>query len=438
MPASEIAQHPSVTPASVRKLLLSLGAAMVAGGAPVYDVEEALRRVAWKLGHQKAQVSATPTSVLVSLVPGEPAALQVVPPPLRLDQSAVVNDIRRRILSGEFGVGLALARLSQVRALTPRFGTWGSYVGNMAVSVGICLIVQPALLNVAIVAGLSLVVTLLLGLSGRFPLLGTLLQTVAAFVVSLVVLWAASHGWIDGTLRTIICPIAVLMPGATLATGIAELAGGMMISGTSRLVYGGTQLLLATLGVVVAAMALGLPFSALTNVRATELGWWVAPVGLAAISCGLVLAESLPLRLMPWALTILVATFTAQNLGQLYTHAAPAGTFLGAMVAAYGASAAEATRPNVPRLVVFLPSFWLLVPGTLGLIGITQLGTSQAGMSAVINVINIVVTIALGLLVGTALARPLYRLARLYRRRHATGADVGTPVDVPATPDDLS
>ena len=58
--------------------------------------------------------------------------------------------------------------------------------------------------------------------------------------------------------------------------------------------------------------------------------------------------------------------------------------------------------------MVFLPSFWLLVPGSLGLIGTTQLATDTGdGFATASGAIAVIVAIALGVLVGSAVGRAL-------------------------------
>jgi uncharacterized membrane protein YjjB (DUF3815 family) len=56
-------------------------------------------------------------------------------------------------------------------------------------------------------------------------------------------------------------------------------------------------------------------------------------------------------------------------------------------------------------MVTFLPAFWLLVPGAAGLIGVTEMvGTnSPLGPEDFTAAIGTVLTIALGILIGTAL-----------------------------------
>jgi uncharacterized membrane protein YjjB (DUF3815 family) len=57
--------------------------------------------------------------------------------------------------------------------------------------------------------------------------------------------------------------------------------------------------------------------------------------------------------------------------------------------------------------VTFLPGFWLLVPGAAGLIGVTELlGVNpQLGTQAIVDALVTVMTIALGVLIGTAAYR---------------------------------
>ena len=397
---------------AARRVLATLGTEMVSAGLTVTDVELELRRLAARLGHRQLQVCATPTDITLSLAPGEPATIQRMAGPLRLDQSLVVREVRHSLLDGSIAVPEGLERIRRVRSLPLRYGRRGIYLGNMMVAAGICLIMQPGGVNVALAALCSLLVSFLIRVSARQALLSALLPSVAACCVSLAVLGAWHAGVLDGPLRTLICPIAVLLPGALLSTGIAELATGSMISGTSRFLYGIVQLLLFALGVVAAAMVLQVPTSALTNTRVDELSPLAPAVGLALIAVGIMLSEGVPLRLFGWTAAVLVCTFAAQRWGQAHTDSLPLGAFGGATVASFLSTGIEATRRNVPRLVMFLPSFWLLVPGTLGLMGITTVGAGTGTAEPVIGVLTLVTSIALGLLVGSALALPLNRITR--------------------------
>jgi uncharacterized membrane protein YjjB (DUF3815 family) len=130
-------------------------------------------------------------------------------------------------------------------------------------------------------------------------------------------------------------------------------------------------------------------------------------VGLILIIIGIGVLESPPVRLLPWITVVLVLAFAAQSFGQ-HVGGAALGSFLGAVAATLGASLVETVRPNLPRLVVFLPAFWLLVPGSLGLLSTTALVTNPGGGGAnAVGVVTVVCAIAVGLLVGAAAARSL-------------------------------
>jgi uncharacterized membrane protein YjjB (DUF3815 family) len=63
--------------------------------------------------------------------------------------------------------------------------------------------------------------------------------------------------------------------------------------------------------------------------------------------------------------------------------------------------------------VIFMPAFWLLVPGSLGLLSVTQLAINPGQTTTTgIDVVAVVTAIALGLLVGSAVARSVRTLLR--------------------------
>ena len=57
----------------------------------------------------------------------------------------------------------------------------------------------------------------------------------------------------------------------------------------------------------------------------------------------------------------------------------------------------------------FLPAFWLLVPGAIGLIGIAEIvgDNTEAGTENVATALAAIPAVALGILVGTMVVRAL-------------------------------
>lgn len=412
-------ETPAVGPShlQVRRLLVHLGAAMVATGQPVSDIEDEVLEVAARVGFPDSQIAAGPTGVTVTLGSGEPATFEAVQGSLRLDQAAEVRTIRYRLVEGSLSLDQAVDQLLALSSRPPRYPTWLANLGWVAIAAGIAFILQPGWPNVAFsVLGGAVVVTLV-RLSQRVRLVSTLLPTLAAFGVACLVFAGAQAGLLDGPLRTLLPPLAVLLPGALIVTAMSELATGDMVAGASRLIFGAVQLLLFTLGILAAARLFEVPPDQLTNVRVDSIGWWSTPLGLVLITVGIGLLESPSIRLLPWIAVVLVLAFTAQSLGQALSGPV-LGSFLGALAASLGAFGVEGLRPRLPRLVVFLPSFWLLVPGSLGLLSTTQLAVSS-GRSAetLTGVLGVVSAIALGLLVGSAVAQSVRDAVRRARRR---------------------
>jgi uncharacterized membrane protein YjjP (DUF1212 family) len=392
---------------SRRRCLLLLGAAALAGGRPVDEVEAELRRMGVALGVPEVQCACTPTGLFVALGSDSSAGFHAVGPPLRFDQAGAVQRLVGRVLDGTLDPDGAVAELQAILAAPPLVPRWAAAAGLVPVAAGIGLILQPSGANILAAVLCSLIVAGLIELAARSTLATTLLPVVAAFTVGCAIFLAAQADWLDGPLRTLLAPLAVLLPGALIVTGMSELAAGAMVAGTSRLVFGTVQLLLFTFGLLAAVRVVGVSAEDLSNVRIHDLGWWAPWLGLLLLGVGVCLNLSAPRAMLPWMLALLALTFLAQTGGQ-QAYGAPVGGFAGGLVAALGAAIVQRLPGGPPSLVVFLPSFWLLVPGSLGLIGTTQLAADTGdGFATATGAIGVIVAIALGVLVGSAVGRTL-------------------------------
>ena len=396
-----------------RRLLAWLGAGLLAGGMPTHEVEDDVQEVARGLGHPAAQVGCLPTGVTVTLAPGTPSTVERVEGGLRLDQLVDVARLAAGLRQGSLTPELALDRLATLRATPHRYAVAGLFAGGILSGVGIALVLAPAWPSVLFAALLAPVTVALLLVAGRSRTLRTLMPLVAAFVTALAGFTAASAGWVDAPLWTLVAPIAVILPGATIVTGLTELAAGAMVAGTARLAHGTIQMLLFALGVGAAGALLRVGPELLDPQRPVELGWWAPLLGVGVVTVAISLMESLSLRLVPWLLLTALVTYLVQQLAWEGLGSRWAGAFLGAMAASLTASLVEFLRPQVPRVVAFLPSFWLLVPGSVGLISVAQVDVSaDVAVAAVANVSLVVVALSLGVAIGGSIAGPLRHAAR--------------------------
>ena len=117
---------------------------------------------------------------------------------------------------------------------------------------------------------------------------------------------------------------------------------------------------------------MGLPSAdALVDAPANQLGWWAPWLGVLLVGMGNYLHFSAPRRSLGWLCLVLYVAWIGQYLGDLAFGGYLSG-FGGALVMTPVAYLVERRPSGPPALVSFLPAFWLLVPGALGLIGVTE------------------------------------------------------------------
>lgn len=401
-----------------RRLVVYLGTAMIAASQPVHEVEEEVTRVARFLGYPDAQIGALPTGLTLSLESGDPASYERAGAPLTLDQITELNRIRRSILNGSMPLPMALTALTTLRSHSPRYGRLGTILGGTINATGVAGIMQPGVANILFVAAAGLVVMLLIDFSRNRPTMAALLPTIAAFVVGTGAFTLSSLNLLTGPMRTILPGVVVLLPGGMLVTGMAELAASQAVAGASRLVNGIMQLMLLAFGISVSAWLLQVPIADFANFRVTPYSSLFPIIGLAFMCIGIMVMDSVQWRLWPWVAGVLVATFLAQLIGQQISGSGNVGGFLGAFVASFLSLMAAKLQPSLPRMVAFQPSFWLIVPGTLGLFSTTQLGAEPSlVLTTVISIIAVMASLSMGLLFGSASFRALDNVLDAQRRR---------------------
>ena len=389
------------------RFLVMLGGALILSGEAVDVVQEKLEHIARRSGARHIDVIALPTVLLVQTGRSTGAHIElgsVTSSHLRLDQISDVYDLAGRAERGEIGPLEGLDALDAIRAEPPPFGPWARTLGLGILSAGFSLLLQPTwqgfigcfLLGIAV--GLVLLI--------RAPMLQAVLPVLVSFGVAAVVFSLAERYEGDNPIRSLIPPLVVFLPGAAITTGTMELAGGQTISGASRLVEGLVDLLLLAVGIVAAHALVDAPASELLDQPVDRLGVWTAPIALLAIVLGNHLHKCAPRRALPWIFLVLTVAFAGQSAGAAVFTAELSG-FFGALAMTPLVLLIGRRAAGPPSMVLFLPAFWMLVPGASGLIGVTSVVGAGAGLSPAdfASTMVTVVSIALGVLLGTAIVR---------------------------------
>ncbi|SNS85886.1 threonine/serine ThrE exporter family protein [Actinoplanes regularis] len=395
----------------LRQFLLYLGSALTAAGEAVNQIEEHLLKVASAYGSPNARVSVLPTYLVVALEPGEPATLEPTRQlrgGLRLDQTALVYDVLRAAERGEPTPAEGSERVLAAVRMPPRFGALTRTAGHAVLIGGICLILAPTWADILLAVLFGVVIGMLRLVGARWASAQMIMPVIAAFTVSAVTFLLAGGGWADADLRAMVAPLVTFLPGAMLTMGVVELSAYEMITGSSRLVAGTLQLLLLAFGIIGAAHVVGVPAPIAPEDVPNTIGWWAPWLGPLVVAIGNYLLHAGPRRSFGWLTLVLYAGWLGQYLGDLVLGGYLSG-FVGALVLTLVAYAVERVPGGPPALVSFLPGFWLLVPGALTLIGMTEyLGQDTVrGAEDLIGAAASMISIALGVLCG----HPLFRAA---------------------------
>lgn len=150
--------------------------------------------------------------------------------------------------------------------------------------------------------------------------------------------------------------------------------------------------------------------------------WWTALFGVLLFAIGNYLHFSAPPRTFGWVLLVLLVAYTGQVVGGALIGASVSG-FIGALAMTPVVLWIATLRHGAPSQLTFLPAFWLLVPGAAGLVGLTEAIGTTRGYEDFAEALISIMSIALGVLIGTALYRVVHQGAEEIADFH---------IDVPA------
>lgn len=404
------------------RFLVGLGEAMVDSSAPVTQISESLHRVADVNGRGSAELIVLSTALMVSVDDGGTARTAVASAgrrPLRLEQVDAVFAVVAAAESGAVHPAPGLDRLAEIRAMRPAFGPLAQVLGYVVMTVGLALVLQAGWTDLAVAALLGAAVGAVATYADRHDTAyQALVPVLCAFGVGLAVFLLARTSADVGVFAPLIAPLVTLLPGALLTTSVIELSTGQMISGAGRLAAGVMQLVLLALGIIAAAQLVGVPAESVLDVASRPLGPWAPWIGVALFGVGVVVYRCARPAALGWIVLVLYVAYAGQVIGGLFFGNALSG-FFGALLMTPVAMLV-ATRPSGPYpFVSFLPAFWLLVPGALGLVGVTQiLGENRNdGAASLVTTAGTMAGIALGVLLGLSAGAAGADALRRWRHR---------------------
>jgi uncharacterized membrane protein YjjP (DUF1212 family) len=407
------AEPPATDTGELLEFLYRLGQAYLASGEQTALVGLHLRRIASANGMRRSRVVTFSTSLFISVHDGRDERVTLAGAAeqgLRLDQIADVYTLGEAAERGELTPHEGLDRLDNLLRKPPRFGSVGIVLGHTVLTIGVALLLMPAYRNLAAAAVLGPIVGALKVFNRDRPILDAPLSVVAATLVSLIVFFAVKQGLPVDPQYALIPPLVTFLPGAMLTFGMVELAYGDMVAGSSRLITGIVELVLLAFGLTAGAVLVGYSYENLADATTEPVAApWALVAPWAAVfvfAIGVYFTFSAPRNSFWWMLLVLLLAFAAQQLAAGYFGKEISG-FFGTLVATPVGYLIQNRFKGPPSMVTFLPSFWLLVPGAMGLLAFNRLLSDSAGRGGLLYVAFALASIALGALVGASLYKGL-------------------------------
>jgi uncharacterized membrane protein YjjP (DUF1212 family) len=412
-------ESPTTDVGTLLEFMGRLGQAYIASGEQTALVEIYLRRIASASGIRNARIVAFPTAVFISLHDSTRERITLAECPteaLRLDQIGDVYALGHAAQSGAVAPREGMDQLAAIQRRPPRFGPIAAVVGHTILTAGLAMALEATPTSLAAATVLGAIVGVVKMLNRGRAVLALPLPVIAAALVSALVYLAVKWGLPVDPQYALVPPLVTFLSGAMLSLGMVELAYGDMVSGTSRLITGFVKLVLLAFGLVLGAALVGYSPDSLLDTSGQKVPVPLAPwTGVIVFAMGAYVHFSAPRKSFPWMLLVLLLAFAAQQLAARFLGCEISG-FFGTLIATPLAYLIQERFMGPPAMVTFLPSFWLLVPGSLGLLSVKRmLGDHAAGLEGLFSAVFGFASIAIGTLVGASLYKGLAELWRKQR-----------------------
>ena len=401
-------------------MLGELGAILLSSSQACNDVEETLVRLSVRYGRPDLRVFVLPTVVLIEDPRSSRMGTAFFPAgrdALRLDQTGRVEHLVRRALDEQPPPDEIVAAARAIRVEPARFGAALSLLGYTLLTIGFGLVLNPTVTALPVYLVLGVVVGTIVLLGNRAPTLSLILPVATAFAVTLLITLLVRPIVHDDVLRLVAPSLVSFLPGLTLTIAAVELTSGQVMAGASRLVYGFARLGLLAFGVFAGISVGGTPPA--PTVQPEQLGSWAPWVGIALVSVGYYFYSAAPRGSFPWILYALVVAYSAQLLGDHLLGPELSG-MVGAVIVIPAVALAGRLRTAPATAIMLTCAYWLLVPGAMGFIGLSEAASGTSGAtSTILRTFGSLMAIAIGMVIGTGLARDVSAFARGWRRTDA-------------------
>lgn len=392
-------------------LVAQVGEALNRSSYPAPQTQQVLREVCAAYGYDIA-VEVFPSYVFAVDRGSSLVELAGTGSAFRFDQIASTETLVRQLRRGAVPIDEALAQLRAIEASKPPVNLLLRIAGYVLMALGFALCFRMSLAASVAVMVISIPIAAISLWSSIKGTLASLMPVALTFVSALAIALWAIHGGTDDPVRVAVIPVLTLIPGAALTTAIIELTTGDMIAGSSRLMYAFMLLMSMAFGLALAIDLAGMTSDNLADLTSQQAPSWVLWIAAPVFGIGNVLYFCTPRQAWVWIVVFCFGTFWAN---QLLLHAMSAafagGVSLGlALLAAWALNAHLKSHPST--LVMFLPTFWLMVPGSMGFVALSgeltkDKSLSNLGGGALLSLMSMAICMMIAAVLAPIVIKPL-------------------------------
>jgi uncharacterized membrane protein YjjP (DUF1212 family) len=384
------------------EFLSAMAAALSRYGETADSLESGLQACARTLGVEVGFFS-VPTAVFAAY--GHGAAMHTVllhtrDSAIDLQALSLLDETLLDVTRGRKSAAEGLAEVRLIMASPLRFPWYmrvlASGMGAAAISVFLGGGVRE--LTAAIPVGLA--VGALSVLARRVQRLTSLVELLAGFLAAMLTL-ALGHVLPHFLLATVVLAgLVLLLPGLSITLGISELAARHLVSGSARLAGATVSLVSLGLGVAVGyAIFTKLGWVPPTGLGRETPGEWLTALAVVAVSGALlIVTDSRPRDIWVVLCAAVVAVYGARLGASLLGPSV--GVVVASLLLGLGSNL-YARLTYRPAAVPLVPGLAALVPGALGLRGISAF---LRGATGSVEILATVLVLAAGLVVGLLVA----------------------------------
>ncbi len=396
---------------AIAQMLRVIGIALLEVQVPSGVVETRLKHIAERYTTEPVSIVALPTVLIVQVGSDGHQVAASSRGTTQLDRAGKVDAITRLAAAGAISPDDAIRDINAARAARPRFGSITILIGYVLTTLGFGIVINPAWTALWAYVFLGAVVGAIVVAGGRIPTLAAIVPSLSAAVVTMLATWFVAEAAGDDLLRIIAPALVATLPGLALTIGAMELAGGAIVAGSSRLVYGIVQLMLLAFGVVIGLAIAG--EAAHYETAADRMGPLSFYVAIVVIGVGLYLYLSAPRGSLAWITASVAVALIGQKAGGLVVAPAYSGA-VGALLVVPFVVVAAKMKTAPPMFVMLLAAFWSLVPGALGFESISAVATQRSlDANTLGSTFAAIFSIALGTLVAWTLYDTVHSRAKI-------------------------